>query len=487
MKASQHNVAAALAIVGLGLHAAITSAASCSTVLTPSYNTPVVASGWTAQIVANGLHKPRSIQFDSSGSLLVVESGKGVSRIVFTDKGKTCLEVASYTTVVNDTSLNHGLVLTANETVLLASSVAAVNAYVYDAKTGSVSGSSQTVVSGMSNNDLTTRTLLMSTAKDGTLLVSRGSSEDYDEDALNVKSGLSQIRAFDLSSLTASSSDVSAYDFDTAGLRVGWGLRNSVGMAEHPVTGGIFAVENSIDDATREGTDIHENNPGEELNYLGTLSDLSSSKQGSNYGYPNCFAVWNTSIPDNAGLVVGSQVSMIVNSTYNDTTCADTTVSPRLTFPAHMAPLDIIFTSDGATAYVTFHGSTDKTAKVGYHLSSLEFNSTTGSPVDDDTSTTALTTILSNPDLTQCPGACFRPVGLAWDASGRLFMSSDATGEIYVLLKSSSTATSTASGTMVTPTSSAKSAAAPAALFSRTTALLAVALTGSATVLLSAF
>lgn len=209
----------------------------------------------------------------------------------------------------------------------------------------------------MSNNDLTTRTLLMSSAQDGTLLVSRGSSEDYDEDALNVTSGLSQIRAFDLSSLTASSSDVSAYDFDTAGLRVGWGLRNSVGMAEHPVTGGIFAVENSIDDATREDVDIHENNPGEELNYLGTLANLSSTSQGSNYGYPNCFAVWNTSIPDNAGLVVGSQVSMIVNSTYNDTTCADTTVSPRLTFPAHMAPLDIKFTSNGATAYVTFHGS----------------------------------------------------------------------------------------------------------------------------------
>lgn len=38
--------------------------------------------------------------------------------------------------------------------------------------------------------------------------------------------------------------------------------------------------------------------------------------------------------------------------------------------------------------------------------------------------------ILHVPDLTVCPGACVRPVGLAFDALGRLFVSSDSTGEV---------------------------------------------------------
>lgn len=35
--------------------------------------------------------------------------------------------------------------------------------------------------------------------------------------------------------------------------------------------------------------------------------------------------------------------------------------------------------------------------------------------------------------MSKCPDDCFRPVGLAWDSKGRLWFSSDSTGEIYVL------------------------------------------------------
>lgn len=41
--------------------------------------------------------------------------------------------------------------------------------------------------------------------------------------------------------------------------------------------------------------------------------------------------------------------------------------------------------------------------------------------------------MLTNPDLSNCPDNCFRPVGLAWDTKGRLWFSSDSTGEIFVL------------------------------------------------------
>jgi hypothetical protein len=49
-----------------------------------------------------------------------------------------------------------------------------------------------------------------------------------------------------------------------------------------------------------------------------------------------------------------------------------------------------------------------------------------------------MTDVVSNADVSLCGGSsggCFRPVGLAWDDRGRLWMSSDATGEVFVVLR----------------------------------------------------
>ena len=91
----------------------------------------------------------------------------------------------------------------------------------------------------------------------------------------------------------------------------------------------------------------------------------------------------------------------------------------------------------------------------------LSFDASSGTPVAPATSTTALSDIMSNPgDNKNCPAACFRPVGLAWDSLNRLWMTSDSTGEIYVLQKQqTASSTATASGSIVTATGSAKSGA----------------------------
>lgn len=82
----------ARSIAVAGLYVAAASAQTrCSNILIPPYSPPVVARGWQAQLVADGLTKPRSIAFDKTGALLLVESGKGISRHVFTDQGGTCL------------------------------------------------------------------------------------------------------------------------------------------------------------------------------------------------------------------------------------------------------------------------------------------------------------------------------------------------------------------------------------------------------------
>ena len=112
----------------------------------------------------------------------------------------------------------------------------------------------------MTTDDHTTRTLLLSQNVDGALLINRGSTSNIDAMAEDLSSGHSQIRAFQLKDFNDT-----AFDFNTQGTRLGWGLRNSVGIVEHPDTGGIYSVENSADEIMREGVDVHQNNPGEEM------------------------------------------------------------------------------------------------------------------------------------------------------------------------------------------------------------------------------
>lgn len=70
---------------------------------------------------------------------------------------------------------------------------------------------------------------------------------------------------------------------------------------------------------------------------------------------------------------------------------------------------------------------------MGYKVASIAFNAATGEPVASADSRGALRDIITNVDNTQCPDKCFRPVGLAIDSKGRIWFSSDSTGEIYVL------------------------------------------------------
>jgi glucose/arabinose dehydrogenase len=151
--------------------------------------------------------------------------------------------------------LNHGIQLTPDGKTLFASTVDKVFSWPYDAKQKKTTSAPVTWVEGMRNSDHTTRTLLLSKKAPGQLLVSRGSSSNIDYQALNINSGISQIRAFDVSG------SPKKYKY-TDGKVIGWGLRNSIGIDEHPVTGGIWSNENGSDDMKRDGKDIHETSPG---------------------------------------------------------------------------------------------------------------------------------------------------------------------------------------------------------------------------------
>lgn len=94
---------AAALLISLPFCRGQSSGASCSVTLTPTNSIkPSVASGYTMALVATGLTKPRSIEFDTNGNLLVVESGVGLRNLVFEDNGGACLSVKSSNMVIQN-------------------------------------------------------------------------------------------------------------------------------------------------------------------------------------------------------------------------------------------------------------------------------------------------------------------------------------------------------------------------------------------------
>lgn len=84
---------------------------ACPGALTPSYAQPVFADGWTGSLVAKGLTRPRGMQLDSQGNLLVVQQGVGIVHLQFTDGGGTCLTLAKKTTLITDSVVSIVVIL----------------------------------------------------------------------------------------------------------------------------------------------------------------------------------------------------------------------------------------------------------------------------------------------------------------------------------------------------------------------------------------
>lgn len=67
----------------------------------------------------------------------------------------------------------------------------------------------------------------------------------------------------------------------------------------------------------------------------------------------------------------------------------------------------------------------------GYRLSKVEFAN--GNPIKRSHAGDAEEMLMWNADNSDCEKHCFRPVGLLLDTKGRLFMTSDATGELFLV------------------------------------------------------
>lgn len=124
-----------------------------------------------------------------------------------------------------------------------------------------------------------------------------------------------------------------------------------------PLTTSKWSVENSLDDMQRSGVDIHNTNPGEELN----LHGRPNATTGANFGYPQCVAVWDApavqGYPGGAAAVGDQMTGDQTTGGLTDEYCQGEVQGPVVTFGAHLAPLDIKFQGDGAAAVISMHGS----------------------------------------------------------------------------------------------------------------------------------
>jgi glucose/arabinose dehydrogenase len=204
-----------------------------------------------------------------------------------------------------------------------------------------------------------------------------------------------------------------------------------VGLAfdKHDV---LWGVENGADKLVRDdlGGDIHNDNPGEELNRF------SEDDAGKHWGYPYCWSEYVLDAIDGGkgkGTIWAWPSFMPPSSDKDDAWCRKNTLPSELSMQAHSAPLGLTFyewrevdagcvgtfpkSMDGYL-FVAFHGSWNRSPSTGYKVVSVPFDTegrATGDPID------FLVHDGSGPQWSDG----MRPVDVDFDSCGRLLVSSD--------------------------------------------------------------
>lgn len=401
--------------------------ASCDGV--PNLAFPMsIAKGWKMAKAAGGLTQPRGIIFDTAGNLLVVQNGLGITAHKI--GSNACL--TSSKTIITQRNLNHGMTLSHDGKKLYASSATSVFSWDYDASAMSVSANSTIIVTGMDSRGHVTRTLAIPPKHSDLLLVSHGSNDNFDYASGDIKTGRSCVKVFNTTSIPKD-----GYNYATGGYQMGYGLRNEVGLA-FDGDGMLWGVENSSDELHRTingvPVDIHIDNPADEINYLG-----DPSKENTDwYGYPTCYTCGAPDAITDRKFSVGDQFVLEPNATFSDDTCKGRSRPAKLTLPAHSAPLDAKFDKSFTNIYVTIHGSWNRSPPVGYKVIEVPFvHGQTGyAPRAPLNSTKGWKDVVWSPNVDHCSTTqCFRPVAIAQDAYGRMYITSDsgAEGELIIL------------------------------------------------------
>lgn len=171
------------------------------------------------------------------------------------------------------------------------------------------------------------------------------------------------------------------------------GLRNSVGLAWHPVTSELWATDNGRDW-------LGDNLPPDEINIV---------RGGKDYGWPYCYG---DRIPD---------------PDFNDPVRCESTVAPVVELQAHSAPLGLTFYNGDmfpddykGDLFVAYHGSWNRSVPTGYKVVRVKMKDGKPHGVEDFASGWMTATKKFG-----------RPVDVLVGKKGELFISDDLGGVIY--------------------------------------------------------
>jgi len=350
--------------------AAATAPATATTGQQPALAYVHLLAGYRATLWASGLNTPRFMTFGPEGALFVTERGGSI--VALRDPGRTGRATQR---IVVASGLDGP------------SSVVSTNGALYVGENSRISritlgtdlhaASVTTLIPALpTSGQHTTRTVLL--GPDSRIYVSIGSSCDdcFESDPHRAA--------------------VWVWNADGSGGRLyAKGLRNAVGMAINPWNQQIWVTD--------MGRDYLGDNTPPDTIY--TLVD------GGKYGWPTC----------HAGTIVDPQLG--------HAGACNGVQQPLVTMQAHSAPLALAFSPSGPFPaqyhglFVAFHGSWNRSVPTGYKIVAipLDAHGNVAGPVQD----------FATGWLRSDGTARGRPAGLAVASDGALYVSDDATGNIY--------------------------------------------------------
>jgi glucose/arabinose dehydrogenase len=352
------------------LAAMLVTASGCGSSGSPSAPPPpgtcagAAADAWVSdshycvRVFASGLGPARQMAFAPNGDLFV---NNGKVTVLFDDDGNGASSGGERATFATAPGINHGIAFSRDGQFLYASSETAVYRWPYTSGSRKASGDAQLVVANIPSGGHVTRTLAFDSQ--GRLYVSVGSSTNVEVDPALIQTR-AQVRRFAIPGALAAG----GIDYAT-GEVVAWGMRNEVGLYVD-ARDRIWGVENGRDDLAMAGTDIHNDNPGEEVN-------LIDGAGTTYYGYPKCFTAFNYPRGSAPG-VQYADATVPVADPMTDAQCRDPAqVHPAaFVLPGHWAPLGVLeYQGDmlpfGHDLIVTAHGSWDAQPAVGRVIARL--------------------------------------------------------------------------------------------------------------------